>query len=214
MFFLCILCLNKRSVKKMPRTKDQYSEIRKVSREKILSAALELFAKKGFHATSISQIAKKAKISKGLMYNYFKSKDKLLDEIIQQGFAEMEGLGYSGTMNASPEDQLKNFVDVVLDNLYTNITYWKLYLALLVHPDIQKRFEKKMKIFREEFVTQFSELFRSLGCKKPKVEAFLLGTFFDGLALNFIAAEADFPVNDIKEVLLSKYINKKSRKRK
>lgn len=197
-----------------PRTKDQYSEIRKVSREKILTAALELFAKKGFHATSISQIAKKAKISKGLMYNYFKSKDKLLDEIIQQGFAEMESLGYNGTNDSSPEDQLKNYIDVVLDNLYTNITYWKLYLALLVHPDVQKRFEKKMKVFREEFVNQFSELFRSLGSKKPKVEAFLLGTFFDGLVLNFIAAEADFPVNDIKEVLLSKYIHEKSRKKK
>jgi len=189
-----------------PRTKDQYSEIRKVSREKILSSALELFAKKGFHATSISQIAKKAKISKGLMYNYFKSKDKLLDEIIQQGFTEMESLGYYGIKKASPEEQLENFVDVVLDNLYTNVAYWKLYLALLVHPDIQKRCEKKMEIFREEFANQFSELFRSLGFKKPKLEAFLFGTFFDGLVLNFIAAEVDFPVNEIKEVLLNKYI--------
>ena len=197
-----------------PRTKDQYSEIRKVSREKILTASLELFAKKGFHATSISQIAKKAKISKGLMYNYFKSKDKLLDEIIQKGFAEMGSLGYNSTENISPEEQLKNYVDVVLDNLYTNITYWKLYLALLVHPDIQKRFGKKMKVFREEFVNQFSELFRQLGAKNPKIEAFLLGTFFDGLVLNFIAAEADFSVNEIKETLLSKYIQKKSRKRK
>ena len=101
-----------------PRTKDQYSEIRRVSREKILSAALELFAKKGFHATSISQIAKKAKISKGLMYNYFKSKDRLLDEIIQNGFTELAGLSYHSTKSAFPEEQLKNYVSAVLDNLY------------------------------------------------------------------------------------------------
>ena len=189
-----------------PRTKDQYSEIRKVSREKILSAALELFAKKGFHATSISQIAKKARISKGLMYNYFKSKDKLLDEIIQNGFTELEGLSYHSTKNASPKEQLKSYVSTVLDNLYANLAYWQLYLALLVHPDIQKRYEKKLKVFRDEYVNQFSKLFRKLGAKDPKLEAFLLGTYFDGLVLNFIAAEADFPVEEIKEALLSKYI--------
>ena len=189
-----------------PRTKDQYSEIRKVSREKILSAALELFAKKGFHATSIFQIAKKAKISKGLMYNYFKSKDKLLDEIIQNGFTELEGLSYHSTKTASPEEQLKSYVSAVLDNLYANFAYWQLYLALLVHPDIQKRYEKKLKVFRDEYVNQFSKLFRKLGAKDPKLEAFLLGTYFDGLVLNFIAAEADFPVEEIKEALLSKYI--------
>ena len=189
-----------------PRTKDQYSEIRKVSREKILSAALELFAKKGFHATSISQIAKKARISKGLMYNYFKSKDKLLDEIIQNGFTELEGLSYHSTKNASPKEQLKSYVSTVLDNLYANLAYWQLYLALLVHPDVQKRYEKKLKVFRDEYVNQFSKLFRKLGAKDPKLEAFLLGTYFDGLVLNFIAAEADFPVEEIKEALLSKYI--------
>ena len=189
-----------------PRTKDQYSKIRKVSREKILSAALELFAKKGFHATSISQIAKKAKISKGLMYNYFKSKDKLLDEIIQNGFTELAGLSYHSTKSTSPEEQLRNYVSAVLDNLYANFAYWQLYLALLVHPDIQKRYEKKLKVFRDEYVNQFSKLFRKLGAKDPKLEAFLLGTYFDGLVLNFIAAEADFPVEEIKEALLSKYI--------
>jgi len=189
-----------------PRTKDQYSEIRKASREKILSASLELFAKKGFHATSISQIAKKAKISKGLMYNYFKSKDKLLDEIIQNGFTELEGLSYHSTKSASPEEQLKSYVSTVLDDLYANLAYWQLYLALLVHPDIQKRYEKKLKFFRDEYVNQFSKLFRKLGAKNPKLEAFLLGTYFDGLVLNFIAAEADFPVEQIKNALLSKYI--------
>ena len=189
-----------------PRTKDQYSKIRKVSREKILSAALELFAKKGFHATSISQIAKKAKISKGLMYNYFKSKDKLLDEIIQNGFTELAGLSYHSTKSTSPEEQLRNYVSAVLDNLYANFAYWQLYLALLVHPDIQKRYEKKLKVFRDEYVNQFSKLFRKLGAKDPKLEAFLLGTYFDGLVLNFIAAEADFPVEEIKNALLGRYI--------
>ena len=63
-----------------------------------------------------------------------------------------------------------------------------------------------MKAFRDEFIREFSKLFRKLGAKNPKLETFLLGTYFDGLVLNFIAAEADFSVEEIKNALLSKYI--------
>jgi AcrR family transcriptional regulator len=190
----------------MPRTKKQFEEIRESSRGKILSVALELFAKKGYHATSISQIAQKAKISKGLMYNYFASKEKLLDEIIEQGFNSLAELEFEARKGVDPERQLEEFVDAVLNNLYSNFTYWQLYLALLVHPEIQKKFEKKMQQFRDEFVKELASLFRKLKVKNPQLEAFLLGTFFDGLVLNFMVAEDLFPVKKIKEALLSKYI--------
>ncbi len=189
-----------------PRTKQQFQDIRETRKEKILKVALELFAKNGYHATSISKIAQKAKISKGLMYNYFASKEKLLDEIIQQGFNSLAELEFKAQRNVDPEKQLEDFVDSVLDNLYSNITYWQLYLALLVHPEIQKKFEKKMLQFRDEFVGELASLFRKLKVKNPELEAFLLGTFFDGLVLNFMVAEDLFPVKKIKEALLNKYI--------
>ncbi len=190
----------------MPRSRRQFEEIRKSSREKILNVALELFAKKGYHATSISEIALKAKISKGLMYNYFASKERLLDEIIQHGFNSLAELEFKAKRGVDPEKQLKEFVDSVLDNLYSNFTYWQLYLALLIHPEIQKKFEKKMTQFRDEFIQTLATLFRKLKVKNPELEAFLLGTFFDGLVLNFMAAEDVFPVEKIKKALLSKYI--------
>jgi len=189
-----------------PRTKQQFKEIRKTSREKILSVALELFASKGYHATSVSQIAKKAKISKGLMYNYFTNKEKLLDEIIQEGFNSLAELEYETKRGVDPEKQLEEFIDAILDNLYSNFTYWQLYLALLVHPEVQKKFEKKMQQFRDEFVKALTALFRKLKVKNPELEAFLLGTFFDGLVLNFMIAEDLFPIKKIKEALISKYI--------
>ena len=189
-----------------PRTKQQFEEIRITSREKILSVALELFAKKGYHAASISQIAKKAKISKGLMYNYFASKEKLLDEIIQEGFNSLAELEYEAKRGVDPKEQLEEFIDAVLHNLYSNFTYWQLYLALLVHPEVQKKFERKMQQFRDEFVKALASLFRKLKVKNPELEAFLLGTFFDGLVLNFMVAEDLFPIKKIKEALISKYI--------
>ena len=69
-----------------PKSAKQFNDIRTQKKELIMNVALELFAENGFHATSISQIAKKAKISKGLTYNYFESKKEILDEIIKKGF--------------------------------------------------------------------------------------------------------------------------------
>ena len=66
----------------MPRTKEQYEEIRKSSKQKILDAALEVFVNQGYHSATVDAIAKTAGISKGLMYNYFKSKDDVLQELM------------------------------------------------------------------------------------------------------------------------------------
>jgi AcrR family transcriptional regulator len=46
-------------------------------REAILAAAKRVFAKKGFHATTVADVAKAAKISYGSIYWYFESKDAL-----------------------------------------------------------------------------------------------------------------------------------------
>jgi AcrR family transcriptional regulator len=51
-------------------------------KEEIMQGALELFASNGFYNTTIPDIAKALKMSAGNMYNYFKSKDILAQEII------------------------------------------------------------------------------------------------------------------------------------
>jgi AcrR family transcriptional regulator len=56
---------------------------KKAKQEKILNAALSVFAKKGFNGALIDDIAKEANIAKGTMYQYFKSKDALFFESMQ-----------------------------------------------------------------------------------------------------------------------------------
>ena len=54
-----------------------------------MDVALEHFANEGYHATTINHIAKHAGISKGLMYNYFESKEALLKAIIHKSVTEV-----------------------------------------------------------------------------------------------------------------------------
>jgi TetR/AcrR family transcriptional regulator len=51
------------------------------AREKIMKVATSLFAKKGFDAATVDEIARKAKVNKALIYYYFKNKDDLLAKI-------------------------------------------------------------------------------------------------------------------------------------
>ena len=65
-----------------PRTLEQNQVNKKDKRTLILKTALKVFSDYGFHASSVSHIAQKANISKGLLYNYFENKEDLLKTII------------------------------------------------------------------------------------------------------------------------------------
>ena len=65
-----------------PKTHEQLALIREDRKKLILDVSLQLFAEKGYENTSIAQITKEAGISKGLFYNYFESKDQLMQELV------------------------------------------------------------------------------------------------------------------------------------
>jgi TetR/AcrR family fatty acid metabolism transcriptional regulator len=52
-------------------------------RERILRAAVKVFAKNGFHATRVSEVAKAAGVADGTIYLYFKSKEELLFSLFE-----------------------------------------------------------------------------------------------------------------------------------
>jgi AcrR family transcriptional regulator len=57
---------------------------RRDRREDIMQASLHLFAEKGFHGTSMRDIAREADITEGLIYHYFASKRDLFRAIIEE----------------------------------------------------------------------------------------------------------------------------------
>jgi AcrR family transcriptional regulator len=58
-------------------------------RRQILSAAVKVFATKGFHASRVGDIASEAGIAYGLVYHYYKSKEELLETIFRTTWTEM-----------------------------------------------------------------------------------------------------------------------------
>jgi TetR/AcrR family fatty acid metabolism transcriptional regulator len=58
-------------------------------RQEILEAAVRVFARKGFHAARVGDIAAEAGVAHGLLYHYFASKDELLETIFREAWAEL-----------------------------------------------------------------------------------------------------------------------------
>lgn len=56
----------------------------KIRINEILDAADYLFFTKGYHATTISDIAKKMGVAQGMLYYYFKSKDEVLESLLER----------------------------------------------------------------------------------------------------------------------------------
>ena len=54
------------------------------SRDEILKAAIQLFANRGFHETSMSEVAREAKVSKALIFWHFKTKEELFLAVLNK----------------------------------------------------------------------------------------------------------------------------------
>jgi AcrR family transcriptional regulator len=66
-----------------PKRTDDSSFFYPSTRDLILSAAMEVFAEKGYHETTVDDIAKRAGIGKGSIYRYFPSKEALFNALIE-----------------------------------------------------------------------------------------------------------------------------------
>jgi AcrR family transcriptional regulator len=74
--------VNKNGAYMVPKTQEQYRQIKDEMREKIYSGALRVFSHRGYAATRISDIAKACGISHGLLYHYFSSKDEIFTDLV------------------------------------------------------------------------------------------------------------------------------------
>lgn len=82
------------------------------TRRKISNAALALFIKKGICGTTTKEIASRARVSEGTIYNYFESKDDLAYKLFAHYMDKFrEALAESFSDSAAPEEKLERLVE-------------------------------------------------------------------------------------------------------
>ena len=188
-----------------PRTEQQFEEIREGKSKLILGTALELFATEGYYPTSISKIAERAGISKGLIYNYFESKEDIIKTIIHKGIDDLFRIFDPDKDGVLTKDEIRFFIEQMFDIMHRDLHFWKLYFMIFVQPPVLKLVEKKFLDLIQSSLAMLTNHFKSEGYKDPHTEAILLGAILDGTGFHFVMNPDNFPVEKIKERIIKMY---------
>lgn len=190
-----------------PRTTIKNEEIRQESMKNIMKAAFTLIASQGYESTSISQIAAEAGVSKGLMYNYFDSKEDLLEKLVSNAMDEGDS-AIAKLITEDPAVTLKNMFTWFFKQLRERPEHWRLMTELTFRIDkfkfVHELATEKMKGYTS-FIT---DLLKRLKFPNPEDEAKLLGALFDGIAIQYLVIRGDYPLAEMEKYLVKKYCDK------
>jgi AcrR family transcriptional regulator len=169
----------------------QAHHLRRDRREDILQASLHLFAEKGFHGTSMRDIARSADITEGLIYHYFENKRDLFRAIID----EHSFLPLLRTLPELAEHLDLRGLLIVLARGFFDVLRQNTELTRLLLQEVQVFPEEKEAFFSDAVGQSISELAQILDSRMsertraqidPQVAARI---FFNSLLAFFVEQE-------------------------
>ncbi|MGW9128960.1 TetR/AcrR family transcriptional regulator, partial [Paenibacillus chitinolyticus] len=171
-------------------------------------AAMILFVKKGYHATSIDDVSKQAQISKGLLYNYYKGKEELLAAMVDIRIGEIEEVMRAAATQKTPSDQLRYIIEGAINNVYLQPDVYRFYLNLQTQPADDHVLASYREQLNEESRKQFEvqcAIFEQLGVKDPRLRSLYFSSALYGAMLMMTTYPDGFPVVEIKKQLIREY---------
>jgi len=133
-------------------TKPRWRRRKNARPEEIISAALEVFADRGFAATKLEDVARKAGVTKGTIYLYFENKEALFKALIRQTIVPViaQGEALAKSFTGSARDLFEKLVR----------EYWRLVgeTSLVGIPKLMmaeaNNFPELARFYYEEVVTR------------------------------------------------------------
>ncbi|WP_200978820.1 TetR/AcrR family transcriptional regulator [Echinicola sp. 20G] len=118
---------------------------RQKKEKEILEAAIQLFASKGYQSTKMDEVAKSAKMSKGLIYFYYKNKEDLYMAVTKKAFEELKDVfrDTQKTKGKSGIDLIKMLIENFIRFTENNRMYQEAILNFMglmaQYNDLEKR---------------------------------------------------------------------------
>ncbi len=120
----------------MARNKELNEKLRDERIELILTTALTLFASRGLAATKITDIAKAANMSQGLLYHYYASKEEIFTELVTRAFERLVAASKGLEADpSSPAEKIKMAIKALLEG-FENSKNAANYYLLIAHAEL------------------------------------------------------------------------------
>ena len=152
-----------------------------VTIRRILAAAREEFGANGFDGTRMEHIAKRAQVSKQLVYFYFSSKDELYTELAREisheTYARLLAIDFSA---GPPEDAIQAYIDGIYDLFLENPTIGVVTLDQSLHEGAHIRVAADVRRMQQELSEKLGNVL-----KRGQADG-TFGDHFDANALEFM----------------------------
>jgi AcrR family transcriptional regulator len=99
------------------------------NKDKIERVALQLFTRKGFHGTTVREIAEKAGVSMGKLYIYYDTKEEIFIELVRRLGRKMEAIRQKELiplMETIDAESLRKLARAIGQVVSQNLDYWRL----------------------------------------------------------------------------------------
>jgi len=189
-----------------PRTKEQNDAVRSERKTLIEEAALEVFAEDGYHAASISKIAKNAGVAKGTIYTYFESKEQLLKELIRDVITDvMNRIDIPMDKDLQDKDVIK-FINGSLDLVKESPQRWRLFFEVFLQKDVMALMMDEMMKMATMFMEPFINYFESKGHKDASDRTRYFHASIDGVQMQLMMSPNEFPLESVKKMIIKQFV--------
>ena len=181
-------------------------------RRQILDAAVRVFARQGFHATRVSDIADEAGVAYGLVYHYFRSKDEVLNELfVERWSLLLAAIEEADRAGGSHRERLAAVASFIIDSYRHDPELMKVIIVEVTRAansfgqthlaEIRRAYESIAKIVADgqeagEFRADIEPLFASMSFYGA-IEQLLSGWIFD------VIPASDSSFDNAKDLLMT-----------
>lgn len=188
-----------------PRLDGRRAEARGTARERLLNAAAQVFAERGYQAASVEDIASAAGLTKGAVYWSFSSKAEfffaLIDERIDQRARELIGVTEHAPREVETAPLISHGISSFADEQKALILLLQEYWALAVRDqELRERYLQRQRALRQQLAKALKARHRTTGVALT-VSADALATGIIGLATGLAHERLADPEAVPKELL-------------
>lgn len=142
---------------------------RNTDRDRLLDAALRLFAQKGFESASVRELAEAAEVTRPTLYHHFGSKEGLYLELAERLCASVEdSILHSMVPQGTARVRLRSFMLNILDSIIEDTGNQRFFFVISLDPrrNILSSFHERMR----NFIAAVVELLLEEGVEKGEFE--------------------------------------------
>ncbi|MFB7947536.1 TetR/AcrR family transcriptional regulator [Kitasatospora phosalacinea] len=188
-----------------PRSARANAQLREASRERILTAAVDVLAGKGFHQATVSDITEQAGVSRGLISYYFPTKHALADELLDR---YLEGVHQLLDAEGTPDERLAAVIDRALLTAHRTRHVQQMALGLMIDPGTHPLYaaaEARKDRLLTELEERLHELFRARGAEDPDLEGVMLRSLLEGVTVKLVIYADRYPLEAVRRRIHAMY---------